>query len=454
MAGTAGALSLVACSTPSPAASTPAPAAPTSLPAPAGTGAQPAISTSGAPGWVLPNGNVTVSVWHGTDSTMVDLYKNVLVPNYQKLHPNYTINETAVPDVDNKLLVAVAAGTAPDVFHTNSTNLQNYMERGVLDPMPPQAWGFSTVDELNQKAFIPGSTAGMSYQGKIYGAATQMNASDLFINNRMFHAAGLDPVNDAPKNWDDIVKLNEILTKKDDNGRYTQKGFDWSMTSSTAFSGNVQMLIFQAGGEVLNPDGTPAFNSDAGIRALQVFKSVAVDPRTSSATQLSPIQDFADEQIAMKVTGPNAGPFVEATNPAMKGNMTVMLQPQLNPSKPVTTVTYFAMVVNAKSSEDVRKVAWDFEHWVLTQPALWLKTTGQLQNQADWYKTDEAKQIMPYIAVAIQDMSYSRPNAVTTHGSELAAALHKAAERHLFQDMDPKQSLDQAAEEFRRALQA
>ena len=43
---------------------------------------------------------------------------------------------------------------------------------------------------------------------------------------------------------------------------------------------------------------------------------------------------------------------------------------------------------------------------------------------------------------------------ITTHGSELAVALHKAAARHLFENMDPKQSLDQAAEEFKRALEA
>ena len=224
------------------------------------------------------------------------------------------------------------------------------------------------------------------------------------------------------------------------------------MTTDQAFSGPLQLLIFQAGGQVLNDDGTPAFNSDAGVTAMQVLKKVAVDPRTSSATQKSPMQDFADQQIAMKLTAANTGPFIEAINPTMTGNYAVQLQPQIDPSKPISTVTFFAMVVNARSSPDARQVAWDFEHWVLSQPALWLKATGQLQNQADWYKTDEAHQIMPYIDVAFQDMAYGRPAAITTHGAELGVALSKAGERYLFQNMDPKSSLDQAADEFRRAL--
>ena len=459
MGGTVGtSIALAACSSPS--TSTP----PANATAPTASGAATSSTTSTSPTtvavantngntkWPLPTGNVTISIWHGTDQTMMDLYSTELIPNYQKLHPNVTVQDSAVADVDNKLLVAVASGTAPDIFHTNSVNLQNYMEKGVLDPMPPQAWGYDTVDDLVQKAFLPGSTVGMSYQGKIYGAATQYNAQDLFINTKMFADAGLDPVRDAPKTWEDVARINEQITKKDSSGRYLQKGFDWSMTTDQAFSAPLQLLIFQAGGQVLNDDGTPAFNSDAGVTAMKVLKNVAVDPRTSSATQKSPMQDFADQQIAMKLTAANTGPFIEAINPSMSGNYSVQLQPQIDPGKPVSTVTFFAMVVNARSSPNARQVAWDFEHWVLTQPALWLKTTGQLQNQADWYKTDEAHQIMPYIDVAFQDMAYGRPAAITTHGAELGVALSKAGERYLFQNMDPKESLDQAADEFRRAL--
>jgi len=412
----------------------------------------PGAAASANAKWPLPTGKITITIWHGTDQTMIDLYQNVLVPNYQKLHPNVTINNVAQPDVDNKLLVAVAGGTAPEIFHTNSVNLQNYMEKGVLEPMPPQAWGYDTVDELINKAFIPGSTAGMSFGGKVYAAATQYNASDTFINNRLFKAGGLDPQKDTPKTWDDVVRINKLITKKDANGQYLQKGFDWSMTTDQAFAGPLQLLIYQAGGNVLNDDGTPAFSTDAGVKAMQIFKSVAVDPRTSSATQKSPMQDFADEQIAMKLTGSNTGPFIETINPQMKGNYTVQLQPQINPAKPISTVAFFAMVVNAKASDDAKKVAWDFEHWILTQPALWLKTTGQLQNQADWHSTQEAHDIMPYIDIAFKDMAYGRPGPLTTHGAELNVAMSKAAERFLFQNQDPKQSLDQAADEFTRAL--
>ena len=199
-------------------------------------------------------------------------------------------------------------------------------------------------------------------------------------------------------------------------------------------------------------DGTSAFNTEFGVKALETIKKVAVDPRTTVATQLSPFQDFADEQVASRMAGAATGIFVETIQPKMKGNYTFALLPQLNAAKPVSTLTFFAIVVSAKASEQIRKVAWDYHHYVCTQPLLWLKKTGQLQNQKDIQKSPEVKEILPNIDVAVQSMSFGRQLAITTSGNELAAALGKAVERFLYQGMDPKQSLDEAAAEFDRAV--
>ena len=64
----------------------------------------------------------------------------------------------------------------------------------------------------------------------------------------------------------------------------------------------------------------------------------------------------------------------------------------------------------------------------------------------------EVKQILPNIDIAVKEMSFGRQLAITTSGNELAAALQKGVERYLYQGMDPKQSLDEAAAEFDRAV--
>ena len=136
----------------------------------------------------------------------------------------------------------------------------------------------------------------------------------------------------------------------------------------------------------------------------------------------------------------------------MKDNYSWALLPQLNAARPVSILTFFAIVVSAKSSEDVRKVAWDYHHYVCTQPLLWLKKTGQLQNQKGVQDLPDVKQILPNIDIAVKEMAFGRQLAITTAGNELAAALQKAVERFLYQGADPKQSLDDAADEFNRAV--
>jgi multiple sugar transport system substrate-binding protein len=279
-----------------------------------------------------------------------------------------------------------------------------------------------------------------------------MNASSLMVNIRLFKEAGLDPEKDAPKTWDDVARLNGILTKRDAAGRITQKGFEFVWARADQTSSALQMLIRQAGGEIIQDGVTPVFNNDAGVKGMQTFKSVTIDPNVTQTTTASPVQDFAVEQKAMHTMGPNGGTFVEFVNPAMKGNYIFTPLPQIYPDKPVTIITAFSLAVNAKSPEDRRIVAHDFIRYMALQPEVWLKATGQLTPLASLKTSPTAKEIMPFLDVAIGDLLIAQPSTRTDHAAQLDTALRSAAERVVFENQDPKASLDQAAADFTQAI--
>jgi Bacterial extracellular solute-binding protein len=52
------------------------------------------------------------------------------------------------------------------------------------------------------------SLSGGNY-GVLYAVPIQMNAFSLFLNNRLFKEAGLDPQKDAPKSWEDVGRLSK-----------------------------------------------------------------------------------------------------------------------------------------------------------------------------------------------------------------------------------------------------
>ena len=403
--------------------------------------------------WVLPEGNVTLTFWDSTSALKTKLYTTLLLPSYKQLRPNYTVKYESITtgNLLQKLLAATATGTAPEIFELGDWFFPTYFDKDLLDPIPPEAFGFKTQQELLD-SYLPGSLAGMQYKGKVYGLPDFVASHSLHINNRLFREAGLDPVKDAPKTWDEVARLNKVLTKRKGD-QVVQKGFEFRYVDEHWMGRTFHHLLYQAGGEVLDREGRPAFNNDAGLRALEVWKGVTVAPKVSQNTGASPFQDFGTEQDAMSYIGPNGQAQSANINPKMKDNITVAPLPQINPAKPATMAFSYVIVVNVKNPDDKRRVAWDFVRHALADPKPWL-ANGALLPQKAWATSAEAKKLLPFYEVFMHDIAIGKPLARTPHFAELQAALARMIERVILNNADPKQALDQAAGEYERAAKA
>jgi len=454
-----------ACAAPAPAAPTTAPPttapAATSAPAPASTAAPAPASTSGtaslatAPNYPFPSGPVTITFQHGSDVTTNKLYNDIFLPAYMKMHPNVTIQHEAVPGIDQKLLVEIATNTAPTMFDASAVTLRALMPKGALSPVPPAAWGTSTIDEMLSKYYLPKVMEPLMSDGKLYALPNQMNSQSLMINTRLFKASGLDPTKDAPKTWDEVAKLQSTLTKRE-SGQITQKGFEfiWARPDTISTWG-MQLLIQQAGGKVLQDDGaTPAFNSDAGVTALQTIKKLSVDPSVTRNTAAVVQQDWATELNVMGQGGPNWGLLCETINPNVKGNYIFSDMPQLDPSKPANLFIVFSICVNNAASDDQKAVAHDLIRFMAQQPEQWLQSTGQLTPVQSLAQSKSAHDIMPFLDVAMHDLQIAIPPLNSPYVPQLNDAFKAAAERVVLENQDLKASLTQAEEEYKAAIKS
>jgi multiple sugar transport system substrate-binding protein len=402
----------------------------------------------------LPPGPMTATFWDSTSQLKVALYNKFLLPSYKQLRPNYTIKYEAIATADllQKLLAATATGTAPEIFELGDWFFPTYFAKNLLDPVPAEAFGYKSTAEMLD-AFVPGSLAAMTHGGKLYGVPDFMASHSLYVNNRLFREAGLDPTKDAPKTWDDVARLNKVLTRKRGD-QIVQKGFEVRYVGTHWLAMMFHHLLYQAGGEMLDREGRPTFNREPGVKALEVWKSVTVAPKVSQNTGASPFEDFANEQDAMTYIGPNGGRQITNLNPKMKDNYTAVPLPQLNPPRPVTMSYSFDIVVNPKISEEKKQVAWDFVHHAVGDPKIWLVNNGSLLPYKAWATSPEARQILPFYDVFIHDLSIGKPMVRSEHFNELSAALARAIERVIYAGADPKPSLDQAATEFERAIKS
>ena len=408
-------------------------------------GPGPASATAG--GWVLPSEPVTLNEWDGGDGTKSALLRE-LIAQYEQMHPNVTVKfETDVKSL--KVAAAIAAGTAPAIFEASDANLQKYIVAKAVEPLPPAAWGQTGVDGV-VALYLPHVLDAITAGHSLYAVPDQLNAHSLYINNRLFRAAGLDPAKDAPKTWDDVARLNKMLTRKQGD-RVVQKGFEMRYVCDDGHwqAHMFHILVYQAGGDVIK-DGRAAFNSEAGQRALATWKSLVVAPAVTNNTCSSPYQDFAVEQDAMTFAGPHVGKIVERINPAMQGNYTVAPLPQLRPDHPAALIYSFNWTVNTRASAAQKRVAWDLIHFMSSKPEVWWQRIQFLQGTKDWLGMPVARNT-PFMSAFTHDMSVGRPLGRTTYYADLQTIIARMVDKVVLKDVDARSALADAEQEFTRA---
>jgi multiple sugar transport system substrate-binding protein len=405
-----------------------------------------------AAGAAFPTGNVTIEVWWHEYGPFT-AYVKELIEAYKKVRPNVTINPTITSssDINQKLTVALAAGTGPDIMDQDASYYVQYYAKGVLEPLNLDVFGVKSYQQLAARYTNGGLDAG-TFDGKVYALPYQGNSMSLFLNNKLFTAAGLDPKKDAPKTWEDVKALGPKL-KKVQGARTLVKAFDFPYHSPRWQLQDFQPLTEQFGGRILSDDGKTAFlNSPEAVKALTLWRDVtkaAGDPKTTMNTSSNPNQDFVDGRVAMWITGPWATPQVRAS--AIKDDFTVVPLPQVDPSRPHTMVYGWMWGVN-KAKPDVQKlVAWDFVRFMLAKPDEWLAKAGFVQPVKGVNQTEVAKKF-PFFDVHMKDVSTASWYIRSEFTNEIGQAVGRAVDRVIYDGADPKASLDRAQAEVDKLL--
>ncbi len=110
--------------------------------------------------------------------------------------------------------------------------------------------------------------------GKVIGIPALVDNLALIYNKKLFDAAGVAyPTDDW--SWDDFRAAAKKLT----NPATNTYGTAYSVSGSEDTTWHLWPLLWQHGGKIL--DGTkPAFNSDAGVEALETLRQMAVDDKS------------------------------------------------------------------------------------------------------------------------------------------------------------------------------
>ena len=246
-----------------------------------------------------PAAAVTLTWWTGQTSE-AETVAEKLAEQYHAAHPNVTIKTSAgAPTTDDlltKLSAGFAGGSYPDISYAfgnwagdlGASGKTQDLTAYVAEP----SFGWSEIPAAAREV----ATA----NGKVIGIPALVDNLALIYNKKLFDDAGLAYPTDS-WSWDDFRAAAKKLTDPATN----TYGTAYSVSGSEDTTWHLWPLLWQHGGKIL--DGTkPAFNSDAGVAALETLRAMAVDDKSMYLDQTDekygPL--FNSGHVAMMLSGP------------------------------------------------------------------------------------------------------------------------------------------------------
>ena len=210
-----------------------------------------------------PAGPVTLTFWHAYNAdTETPYLEKTVIPAFEAANPNIIVQDVDIPydQFHQKLLTAIAGGTAPDVARLDIIWVPEFGDMGALANLGQVMSDFATYKD----SVFPGPLSTNFINGNYYGLPLDTNTRVLFWNKDVFTKAGLTA---APATWDEFVTdCQKIKAASPDTYCYADGGtYGWA----------VDPFIWSFGGSMTNADYTKAtsfLNSADTVAAYQFLK--------------------------------------------------------------------------------------------------------------------------------------------------------------------------------------
>ncbi|HEX6339676.1 ABC transporter substrate-binding protein [Umezawaea sp.] len=300
-----------------------------------------------------PGGGDKVLVWHGyTDREAEAL--GALAARWNAQHPDRQVELVFNGGNDGalqKTLASFVSGKPPAVAYQFGSSLTGLADRPQTQDLT------STVRddaEFDWDDLFPAGREAATVNGKVYGVPALVDNLSLVYNKTLFDQAGLAYPTET-WTWDDFRSAAAVLAAPDDD-RY---GWAYVNDGSEDTVWRYLALLWQAGGDLLSPDGkTAAFDSDAGRQAMSLLHDMAVVDRSVylDTGDQQYLNLFNSGRIGMLWTGPwDLGSI----------NEDVSYGVQFLPGK-VTHATIAGPDAFVVFGESGKADAWPFLKWLLS----------------------------------------------------------------------------------------
>ena len=231
---------------------------------------QPAVEAAEAPKEVVPK-EVTLTIFARAYTWEQEAPWRIAKAEIQKRHPEtkFTFVEEGFnyADLRSKFLTATAGGNPPDVVQVDIIWLGEYADGGLLTDLTNKLQAWSEWPDV-----VSSFKEGTKWKGRSYGTWLNTDVRIMTYNKKMFRRAGLDP-NRPPQDWNELYDMAKKMTSPPAYYGYAFPAMKGEESSMRLFG-----MLYSGGGQILTDDmKRAAFNSDAGVKALQFHVKMIED---------------------------------------------------------------------------------------------------------------------------------------------------------------------------------
>lgn len=258
---------------------------------------------------------LTYAIW----STDQQPAMQQVVDAFEAENPDVDVEIQLTPWTEywTKLQVSAGGGTAPDAFWMLGDRFQQYAAGGQL----------LELDDAIEEAGVDMSVYPQplvdlfQYEGRQYGLPKDFDTIGLWYNRRLFDEAGVAYPDDT-WTWEDVRTAARALT---DPARGV-----FGIAAGNDRQANYYNTIFQAGGQVLQDDGTSGYDTPEVAEGIRFWTDLIADGSSPTLQQMSdtePVEMFESGTIAMYYGGSFFANRFYA-NPDLKANADVTVLPE------------------------------------------------------------------------------------------------------------------------------
>lgn len=280
------------------------------------------------------NEHVTLTWWGLWEDKNV---MNAIIADFERAHPNITVtySKEDPKQYTQRLITRIPQGAGPDIFTFHNTWLP--MLHSLMLPMSSDVMSKSDF----QKYYYPVAQQDLVRNGALYGIPLEIDTLSLFVNTKIFQAAGIQP----PTTWDDFNKDAPLMTVKDDAQKIKTSGAALGTYDNITHAPDIMSLMFlQNGADPRDLQKTADYSS----QALSFYQTFAMNDQKVWDPTLDPSKiAFSKENLAMYF-GYSWDIFdLKSLNPNL--NFKVYPVPHLSGGQPLTVASYWVQGISEKS---------------------------------------------------------------------------------------------------------